>query len=113
MSDADAFIPLKPVVLHILLSLAEDPLHGYGIIQSIRRRTDDEIQVHTGPLYRHLRKLLDDGLIQELDGAPEGVEDDARRGAYYRLSPLGRDALTLELRRLRHVVELGRELGVA
>lgn len=113
MNHAERSLPLKPVVLHILLSLARDPMHGYGIIQSIRQRTEGEVQVHTGPLYRHLRRLLDEGLIEEMEDAPEGVEDDARRGAYYRLSSLGQEALTLELRRLRSVLELGRELGVA
>lgn len=112
MPDAATFLPLKPVVLHVLLSLAEGPRHGYAIIQTVRERTGGQLQVHTGPLYRHLRRLLDEGLIQELDQPPRDAADDARRGAYYRLSSLGRRVLTLELRRMRHLLDVGRELGV-
>lgn len=111
MPEPESFIPLKPVVLHILLALTDRPRHGYAIIQSIRDRTEGRIRVHTGPLYRHLRRLLDDELVEDSERAPEGVEDDTRRGAYYGLTPLGRRVLSQELRRLDRVLALGRDLG--
>lgn len=95
-------LPLKPVVLHVLLALAEGDLHGYGVIQSVRERSEGRIQLQTGPFYRHLRKLTDAGLVEESPHRPD--DDDPRRGAYYRLTDLGRKVLAAEARRLAGLV---------
>ena len=105
----DGHLPLKPVVLHILLALAEGDAHGYGVIQRVRERSDDAIRLETGPFYRHLRKLLDAGLVAESERPPDA---DDRRGAYYRLTDRGRHVVAAEVTRLAGVVTLGRELGV-
>jgi len=110
MEPADAHIPLKPVVLHVLLALAEGDAHGYGVIQAVRRASAGRIPLETGSFYRHLRRLLDDGLVEESDRRPE--DDDARRGAYYRLTRLGRDVLAAESRRLAELVDTTRAMGL-
>lgn len=102
--------PLKPLVVDVLLALCEQPQHGYGLMKRLQR--DAERAVHTGPLYRTLRDLLDSGLLEELPEPPEGVSDDARRGSYYAVSAEGREALAHELGRLRNLVERARRLGV-
>jgi DNA-binding PadR family transcriptional regulator len=106
-------LPLKPEVLSILLALAEGPQHGYGVIERVRHRKDGSHSMHTGPFYRHLRRLLDDGVVEELRSVPAGIKDDARRGPYYGLTRLGRAVVAAECSRLESVVRLGRKLGLA
>ena len=108
--DAEAWLPLKPVVFHILLALAEGDSHGYGVIRSVREGSEGRIHLETGPFYRHLRKLMDDGLVGESHSRPAG--DDPRRGAYYRLTAAGRAVLAAESRRLAGLVATTRTLGL-
>ena len=109
-ADVDPHLPLKPVVFHILLALAEHDLHGYGVIQSVREGSDGRILLQTGPLYRHLKKLIDNGMVGESADRP--ADDDPRRGAYYRLTPFGRDVLAAEADRLASVVTASAALGL-
>lgn len=106
----DDHLPLKPVVFHVLLALAEEDLHGYGVIKSVRERSEGRIQLATGAFYRHLKKLLDLGMVEESDARPDEV--DARRGAYYRLTDLGRAVLAAESTRLSELVAATRDMGI-
>lgn len=108
--SVESFLPLKPVVFHILLALAEGSSHGYGVILAVRERSEGRIPLETGAFYRHLRKLLDVGLVEESGDRPE--EDDPRRGAYYRLTALGRAVLTAEGIRLKGLVSATAKLGL-
>ena len=105
--SARSFLPLKPAVVLILTSLAERPGHGYAIMTRVRERSGGDIELGTSHLYRLLKKLLDDGLIVESGREPD---DPRRRG--YRLSDLGREVLEAEMRRLRSLLRLGRDLGL-
>ena len=89
---------LKPIPLHILLAVAERECHGYAIMQAIRDESGGRVAVQTASFYRHLGKLMDDGLVAEAAGRRDG--DDPRRGAYYRITPRGRQALAAEKQRL-------------
>ena len=109
--SADLFLPLKPVVFHILLALAEQESHGYGVIQTVRDRSGGRIKLETGPFYRHLKKLMNGRLVVESDRRP--ANDDSRRGAYYRLTSLGREVVTAETRRMAGLVSLTEELGLS
>jgi DNA-binding PadR family transcriptional regulator len=93
--------PLKPAVFHILLALADGPLHGYAAMQAVRERSGGSVRLSTGSFYRHLSKLLDDGLVGE---APGPADDDPRRGAYYRVTPSGRQVLARARDRLAELV---------
>ena len=106
----DRYLPLKPVVFHILLALADRDLHGYGIMQDVRARSEGRIRLETGPLYRHLRKLLEQGLVTETSARPSDA--DTRRGAYYQLSPVGRQVAAAEAGRLRALVAASDSLGL-
>ncbi len=77
--DLDRRLPLKPLVLQILLSLAEDERHGYAITQDIAGRTHARMRIEPGNLYRSLKAMLDDGLIEESDRRPAPDLDDERR----------------------------------
>jgi DNA-binding PadR family transcriptional regulator len=106
----ESWLPLKPVLLHVLLALAEREYHAYGVIQAVRERSSGRIRLETGPLYRHLKKLMDGGLIEESRNRP--ADDDPRRGAYYALTQLGREVVVAESQRLERLVSLTKELGL-
>ena len=93
---------LKPISLHILLTLADGDSHGYAIMQAIRARTQGSVAAQTASFYRYLAKLIDEGLVAEAQGRREG--DDPRRGTYYRITHRGRKLLADEERRLSDLV---------
>jgi len=102
ISNMDMFSTLKPAPLHILLALAERDLHGYGVMQAVRQDSGGRIPLQTGSFYRHLGKLIDEGLVLEAPGPKS--EDDPRRGTYYRLTARGRQVLAAEQARLSGLV---------
>ena len=104
---AEAFLPLKSDVLVILMALSARPLHGYGIIRDVEARTEGRILLQTGALYRTLRRLLRDHLIEECDRPAGEVSDDERR-RYYRAAALGQAVFRAELDRLDRLVRAAR-----
>lgn len=86
--------PIKPQWFHILLALAERPLHGYGIQRSVLDQTDDAMRLWPAMLYRSLATLEDEGLIASVE-APDEEPDDERR-QYYALTSDGRLRLAAE-----------------
>jgi DNA-binding PadR family transcriptional regulator len=99
--DANRFLPLAPATLHILLSLAGEDLHGYGIMQEVLRQSEGRYKLGPGTLYDNLQRLMEQGMVQEA-ARRSGNEDPRRR--YYRLTPLGRRVLAAEIERLDGVV---------
>jgi len=94
--------PMKPAVLYILLALADHESHGYAVMQAVADLSGGRVPLRTGSFYRHLGRLMDDGLVEESPTRKPG--DVPRRGAYYRLTPKGRHALASERRRLTELV---------
>lgn len=105
---AESFLPLTHVVYHVLLSLADDARHGYGIIKDVEERTGGRLVLEAGTLYAAIKRLRDDGII--LEGETPTRTDPRRR--YYRLSPLGRAVLRAESERLAELVEMARDARV-
>jgi DNA-binding PadR family transcriptional regulator len=105
--DVHRFLPLSPVVFEILLALALEDRHGYTILQEVERRTEGAIVLHPGTLYRALGRLLDGGLVDEIEERPDPALDDERR-RYYRLTALGRAVAAAEARRLASQVGAAR-----
>ena len=93
---------LKPAVFHILLALAARDNYGYAIMQAVRRASDGQVPLSPGSFYRHLAKLMDDGLVVEATARRAG--DDPRRGSYYRLTARGHRVLADERQRLAALV---------
>jgi DNA-binding PadR family transcriptional regulator len=102
---ASSFLPLSPATLHILLSLAAEDLHGYGIMQEVALQSEGKYKLGPGTLYDNLQKLLQRKFVQELGRRPG--DDDSRR-RYYRLTSLGRGVLAAETARLAEVVREAR-----
>lgn len=97
------FLPLKPVDLELLLALADEERHGYGLVQAIAGHTGGLVVLDPGNLYRVVKRLLADGLVEEA-GRRETPEDAGERRRYYRLTALGGRVLAAELDRLRTFV---------
>lgn len=103
--DLSPFLPLSPATLHILLSLAGEERHGYGIMQEVTRQSEGQYKLGPGTLYDNLQKLMDLVIVEE---APRRSEDDDPRRRYYRLTGLGRRILIAEVARLEGVVREAR-----
>jgi DNA-binding PadR family transcriptional regulator len=102
-TDVERLLPLKPVMFQVLLSLADGERHGYGITLDIAARTAARMRIEPGNLYRSLRTLLDDGVIEESERRPAPDLDDERR-RYYRITPFGRRVAAAETVRLEALV---------
>ena len=107
--NVEQFLPLTPVVFEIALALAAGERHGYEIMQEVERRTDGQIVLHPGTLYRALGRLLDQKFIEELVERPPGDAGDERR-RYYRLTALGQAVARAEVERLTSQVSAARRL---
>ena len=98
-----SFLPLRPPDLVLLLALVEGERHGYALAQELSERTDGVVALEPGNLYRVLRRLMADGLVDESGKRPAPDLDDERR-RYYRITPLGARVAAAELERLRALV---------
>ena len=95
--DLSHFIPLSPAVLHILLALAGEERHGYGIMHEVARQSDGRYKLGPGTLYDNLQKLMEQGIVEETSTR---VKDDDPRRRYYRLNRFGAELLGAEIARL-------------
>jgi DNA-binding PadR family transcriptional regulator len=103
--DLRPFMPLAPAALHILLCLAAETRHGYGIMREVARQSDGQYQLGPGTLYDNLQKLMMQGLVEE---APRPSADDDPRRRYYRITKFGRRVLDADVLRLKRVVQEAR-----
>jgi DNA-binding PadR family transcriptional regulator len=110
--EAQTFLPLQPATFHILISLAEEDRHGYAVIQEVAARTNGELKLSPGTLYRSIQRMLEHGLLVEPRERPAPAEDDERR-RYYRITPLGVAVARAEARRLTGLVRMARSRGLA
>ncbi len=104
-TGVERFLPLKPNWFHVLLSLANEEQHGYGIMQEVLSRTNGKIRLWPATLYGTLERLLDADLIAEAKRRPSADGEDARR-RYYRLTAQGRRVLAAECVRLEDLVRV-------
>ncbi len=105
-TDPDSLLPLTPVVLHILLALADEPQgkHGYAVAREVEELTDGQIRMGPGTLYGSIQRMLDAAIIEERHS--RGGDDERRR--YYCITTLGRRVLGREVTRLAAVVAIAR-----
>ena len=84
--DLNRFLPMAPATLHILLALAGDELHGYGIMLEAARQSDGKYKLGPGTLYDNLKKLLAAGIVEESRRQPAGCTG-ARGSPFNRANP--------------------------
>jgi DNA-binding PadR family transcriptional regulator len=106
-AEAQGFLPLSPAVFHVLVSLGDGDRHGYAIIKDVAERTKGAEYIGAGTLYAILARLVNDGLIDEVEGP---AEDKRRR--YYRLTRLGRRVARAEVDRLERASAHARATGL-
>ena len=109
-SNPEDLLPLPPPTLHVLLALAEGELHGYAIIGDIERRTGGELRISAGTLYRSIARMVEQGLIVEVEKRPARADDERRR--YYRITKFGQIVARAEVRRLTQFVRDARARGL-
>jgi DNA-binding PadR family transcriptional regulator len=89
--------PIAPAVFQILIALADQPRHGYGIMLDIAERSDGKVKLSPGTLYGSIKQMLEDGWIEEVSSRTS-ADDERRR--YYRLTREGREAARQEMARM-------------
>lgn len=109
-TDVAELLPLPPATFHILLALADGERHGYAIIQDVSARTDGELRLSAGTLYRSVARMVEQGLIAEVARRATRADDERRR--YYRLTPFGTAVARAETGRLTQLVRLARSAGL-
>ena len=105
--DPRAFLPLTPAIAHILLALADQDRHGYGIMQEVERITAGAARMGPGTLYGTIKRMIAGGLLEEAAERPDPDLDDERR-RYYRATPLGAAVLAAETARMSTLVGAAR-----
>ena len=113
MSDPkpDSLLPLPAAVFHILIALADRDRHGYSIMQDVAARTEGKVQLSPGTLYSSVRRMLEQGLIEELADSPDPSSTDERR-RYYRLTRFGKRVAAAEVERLHALLQQARATGL-
>ncbi|MCA9887195.1 MAG: helix-turn-helix transcriptional regulator [Anaerolineae bacterium] len=105
MTQAD-YLPLREATFFILVCLADAPKHGYAILKEVEALSDGRIILSTGTLYGAIKRLLEQGWIERLDGD----DTDGRDKKSYCLTDLGRRVLKAESNRLAHVAMLSQQV---
>ena len=107
----ESLLPLPAAVFHILIALADRDRHGYSIMQDVSARTDGKVRLSAGTLYSAIRRMLEQGLIEELAESPDPSSTDERR-RYYRLTRFGRRTAAAEVDRLNAMVRQAHASGL-
>jgi DNA-binding PadR family transcriptional regulator len=102
---------LTPTAFQILLALADEDRHGLGIVDEIDVRTGGEIKLGPGSLYGTIKRLREVGFIIETRDVPNPSNDDPRR-RYYAITPVGREALAREARRMEVMIHMVRSKAI-
>lgn len=110
--EAAALLPLPTATFHILMAVADEPRHGYAIIQDVSARTNGEMKLGAGTLYRSIQRMLEQGLLDEVRERPAPENDDERR-RYYRITRFGSVVAKAEIRRLSELLRLARATRLA
>lgn len=110
-SVPESYLPLPRDTFHILVSLADRDRHGYSVMLDVADRTGGQLRLSPSSLYAAIKRLLGQGLIEELDERPDPQHDDERR-RYYRLTRLGRRVAMAEARRLERLLSDARATGL-
>jgi len=110
-SDPSDLLPLPVATFHILVAVADQDRHGYAIMQDVAARTDGALKLSPGTLYGSIRRMLEEGLIDELSDRQRPDDDDERR-RYYRITAFGRSVAQAEAARLTTLLRQARAVGL-
>jgi DNA-binding PadR family transcriptional regulator len=108
----ESLLPLPTAVFHILIALADRDRHGYSVMQEVAARTVGKMRLSAGTLYSSIRRMLEQGLIEELRESPDPSSTDERR-RYYRLTRFGKRVAAAEVERMNVLLQQARATGLA
>jgi DNA-binding PadR family transcriptional regulator len=100
--------PLPSAAFQILLSLADEDLHGYGIMRQVEEQSGGRVRLGPGTLYNSIQTLLDEKLIEETNPPRNDQAPNSERRRYYRLTSAGRKLARAEAGRLADLLRLAR-----
>ncbi len=106
MPSASDFIPLNPRDYLVLFSLTAEERHGYGIVKEVENHSAGSVRMDPSNLYRSLKRLISNGLVEESEQLSDENSDERRR--FYSLTSLGRDVVSAEAHRLSRLTEAAR-----
>jgi DNA-binding PadR family transcriptional regulator len=107
-SATDAFLPLAPVDLQLLIVASRGPVHGYAMMKAVEEQSAGRLRIELGSLYRILQRLERDGLVEIVKAPIEEAPSPGRERRYYGITALGRGVVAAELKRLQSVIDLAR-----
>jgi DNA-binding PadR family transcriptional regulator len=107
--EIDALLPLAPAFLHILIALGDKDRHGYSIMQDVAERTGGQVRMSPGTLYGSIKRMLAEGLIEELTSGAAGADE---RRRFYKTTKFGRRVAAAEAERLSALLTQARESGL-
>ena len=99
MADAQSFLPLNPREFLLLFALVDGDLHGYGLVKAVEQQTDGQVRMDPANLYRCIKRLMRDELVQHVGKRTSADSNDERR-RYYGITPLGKEVVKAEAERL-------------
>ena len=105
-------LPLPQAAFQILVALADQDRHGYAIMQDVAVRTGGSLKLSPGTLDGSIKRMLEDGLIVEINVRPSPDEDDEQRRGYDRITQFGRDLAQAEADRLTVLLRQARAVGL-
>jgi DNA-binding PadR family transcriptional regulator len=108
-AEIEALLPLAPAFLHILIALGDGERHGYSIMQDVAARTEGRVRMSPGTLYGSIKRMLAEGLIEELTTGAAGADE---RRRFYRITRFGRRVATAEAQRLTSLLSQARTSGL-
>jgi DNA-binding PadR family transcriptional regulator len=108
-AEVEGLLPLAPAFLHILIALGEGERHGYSIMQDVAERTEGKVRMSPGTLYGSIKRMLEEGLIEELTTGAAGADE---RRRYYRITRFGRRVAGAEAERLSSLLSQARQSGL-
>jgi DNA-binding PadR family transcriptional regulator len=108
-AEVQALLPLASAFLHILIALGDGERHGYSIMQDVAARTEGRVRMSPGTLYGSIKRMLADGLIEELTSGAAGADE---RRRFYRLTKFGRRVALAETERLGALITQARSAGL-
>jgi DNA-binding PadR family transcriptional regulator len=108
-AEIEGLLPLAPAFLHILIALGDGERHGYSIMQDVAERTDGRVRMSPGTLYGSIKRMLAEGLIEELTTGAAGADE---RRRFYRITRFGRRVAAAEAQRLASLLSQARNSGL-
>lgn len=108
-AEIEALLPLAPAFLHILIALGDGERHGYSIMQDVAARTEGRVRMSPGTLYGSIKRMLAEGLIEELTTGAAAADE---RRRFYRITRFGRRVAAAEAQRLTSLLSQARTSGL-